>query len=84
MSMMIILTEDEKNFILDYKMSFKNTLDKKRIDLNPILLNNNLYALSASLLNNNDFIEIKNSLENDGLLDNLTIRELTEDDYYEI
>ena len=81
---MIILTEDEKNFILDYKMSFKNTLDKKRIDLNPILLNNNLYALSASLLNNNDFIEIKNSLENDGLLDNLTIRELTEDDYYEI
>lgn len=76
----IVLTTEQKDYVIDYKNQWKDLLESRFIDYEPIEIKNNLWILPESLLTSIDFRELKEDLEAHGKLEGLEIREVLEDE----
>jgi len=79
---MIILTDQQKEFLENFLIPFRELMNQRGADVVPIPLKNG-YMLPEDLLSAKEFTEIKEALLNGGHLNNITIREVTQEELIE-
>lgn len=78
-----ILSIAQKNFLLNAKGKFASLLKQRNIDLIPIEIKNNQYVVPEATLHFADLREFKKDLDDLNFLNNISVRELTENDLLE-
>jgi hypothetical protein len=76
---MIVLTQQQRDFLMDFKKPFQSILDDRHIDFLPIPIKNNLYILPENLLNDEGFKEVKDALGDH--LKNMVTRDVLADEF---
>lgn len=82
---MIILTEQQKDFLIEFKIPYQDLLSKRNVDFVPIQIKpfpdgTNRYILPENLLTDDNFSEIRQALQDGGHLQNMITGEITNDD----
>ena len=80
---MIVLTSDQKDFFVDFKIAYQTILNDRGVDINPIEIKNNLWMLPEDVLTDERYVEMRLELEKRGAFSEIVLRNVSDSEIIE-